>query len=126
MLRLSKKLLFAIEAAADIFLMPSKFEPSGLNQMYSLKYGTVPIVRRTGGLADAVDLYNPATGQGTGFVFDHFSIDAFRRALAFALETYADPEAWKHLMRNGMSRDFSWDRQGALYVELYRRLTARS
>ncbi|MCH7664985.1 MAG: glycogen synthase [Acidobacteria bacterium] len=122
----SEELAHLIEAAADIFVMPSKFEPSGLNQMYSLKYGTVPIVRRTGGLADAVDLYNPATGEGTGFLFDHFSIDAFRRALAFALETYADPEAWKRLMHNGMSRDFSWDRQGALYVELYRRLAGHS
>jgi starch synthase len=93
--------------------------------MYSLKYGTIPIVRKTGGLADAVDLYDPATGEGTGFVFDHFTPDAFAWALGFALDTYGDPEAWKHLMSNAMSRDFSWDRQGARYVELYRQLIGR-
>ncbi|MCP4200509.1 MAG: glycogen synthase [bacterium] len=121
----SEELAHLIEAAADVFLMPSKFEPSGLNQMYSLKYGTVPIVRRTGGLADAVELYEPATGRGTGFVFDHFTPDAFRWALGFALETYRDREAWERLMHNGMSRDYSWDRQGAVYLELYRQLIGR-
>ncbi|MFQ5528480.1 MAG: glycogen synthase [Thermoanaerobaculia bacterium] len=121
----SEELAHLIEAAADIFLMPSKFEPSGLNQMYSLKYGTVPVVRRTGGLADAVDLYDPSSGRGTGFVFDHFTTDAFSWALDFALETYANADVWEGLMRNGMSRDFSWERQGAKYVELYRALTGR-
>lgn len=121
----SEQLAHLIEAAADIFVMPSKFEPSGLNQMYSLKYGTVPIVRKTGGLADAVELYDSATGEGTGFVFDHFTSDAFRWALGYALDSYADPQAWKRLMLNGMARDFSWDRQGAIYVELYRRLLRR-
>lgn len=118
----SEKIAHTIEAAADIFIMPSKFEPSGLNQMYSLKYGTVPVVRKTGGLADAVKLYNPATGEGTGFVFDHFTEDAFRWGLGFALETFGDREAWGRLMANGMGQDFSWERQGAKYVELYRRL----
>ncbi len=121
----NEELAHLIEAAADIFLMPSKFEPSGLNQMYSLKYGTVPIVRRTGGLADAVDLYDSATGEGTGFVFDHFSPDAFRWALGYALASYQDRESWERLMLNGMARDFSWDRQGALYVKLYRALIGR-
>jgi starch synthase len=121
----NEELAHLIEAAADIFLMPSRFEPSGLNQMYSLKYGTVPIVRRTGGLADAVELYNPASGEGTGFVFDHFTSEAFRWALGFALETYRDAGAWNRLMLNGMAQDFSWDRQGALYVQLYRALSGR-
>lgn len=121
----SEELAHLIEAAADIFLMPSKFEPSGLNQMYSLKYGTPPIVRNTGGLADAVELYNPQTGEGTGFVFDHFTSDAFAWALGFALDTYADREAWQGLVANAMARDYSWDRQGAQYVELYRRLLGR-
>lgn len=121
----SEELAHLIEAAADIFLMPSKFEPSGLNQMYSLKYGTIPIVRKTGGLADAVELYDPATGEGTGFVFDHFTPDAFAWALGFALDVYGDSEAWRGLMANAMARDYSWDRQGARYVELYRRLVGR-
>jgi starch synthase len=111
-----------IEAGADIFLMPSRFEPCGLNQMYSLKYGTPPLVRRTGGLADSVELFNPLSGEGTGFVFDQFSVDAFRWALSYALETYRDPPSWRQLMQNGMRQDFSWERQGAIYQELYRRL----
>jgi starch synthase len=110
-----------IEAGADIFLMPSRFEPCGLNQMYSLRYGTPPVVRRTGGLADTVDPWDPWTHQGTGFLFDTFDSTGFAWALGNALLAYEDREGWAKLMRNGMARDFSWDVQGKDYVELYRR-----
>ncbi len=109
-----------IEAGADLFLMPSRFEPCGLNQMYSLRYGTPPIVRRTGGLADTVTQFDPATGEGDGFVFDHFDAAGLRWALTAALATYRDPAAWDRVRRNGMARDWSWERQGSRYVDLYR------
>ena len=112
-----------IEAASDIFLMPSRYEPCGLNQMYSLRYGTVPVVRRTGGLADSVEHYDLASGRGTGVVFSDFEPPAFEWALNTALDLYARPEHWMRMVRNGMRCDFSWQHQGAEYVELYRRLT---
>jgi starch synthase len=112
-----------IEAACDMFLMPSRYEPSGLNQMYSLRYGTVPIVRRTGGLADSVEQYDPDTGEGTGIVFDDFDSEALEWALNTALDLHAQPEHWRRMVRNGMGKDFSWESQGAKYVEIYRRLT---
>lgn len=118
----NEKLAHQIEAGADIFLMPSKFEPCGLNQMYSLRYGTPPVVRKTGGLADTVEPFDPATGQGTGFVFEHFTPIGLGWALDQALNTYHNHPAWEHLMLAGMSRDFSWEVQGQEYVELYRRL----
>jgi starch synthase len=107
-----------------MFLMPSLYEPCGLNQMYSLRYGTVPIVRRTGGLADSVEHYDPDTGQGTGLVFNDFDSEALEWGLNMALDLYAEPEHWGRMVRNGMQRDFSWQRQGGLYVDLYRRLIA--
>jgi starch synthase len=113
-----------IEAASDMFLMPSRYEPCGLNQMYSLRYGTVPIVRRTGGLADSVEHYDPATGTGTGVVFNDFDAPALNWALNTALDWYAQPALWTQLVRNGMQRDFSWQRQGQAYLEIYRRLIA--
>ena len=112
-------LAHGIEAASDLFLMPSQYEPCGLNQMYSLRYGTVPVVRRTGGLADSVQRYDPATGRGTGVVFEPFTAAALGSAVEAALDLYAQPEHWQRLMRNGMAQDFSWERQGALYVELF-------
>lgn len=113
-----------IEAACDAFLMPSLYEPCGLNQLYSLKYGTVPIVRRTGGLADSVRHYDPVTGTGTGIVFDDYDAPAVAWALGRALELYRDRRAWRRMMLNGMALDFSWERQGALYVAQYERVTA--
>ncbi len=111
-----------IEAGCDMFLMPSLFEPCGLNQMYSLKYGTLPIVRQTGGLADSVHQYDPATGEGTGVVFRDYNADALSWALNFALDLYDDEPSWQRAMANAMRQDYSWERQGSLYVELYRRL----
>jgi len=110
-----------IEAGADLFLMPSRYEPCGLNQMYSLRYGTLPIVRKTGGLADTVEPFDSA-GNGTGFVFEHYTAEGLRWALDTALDTYEDRPTWERLMLNGMAKDFSWDVQGREYVELYRRL----
>ena len=109
-----------IEGGADAFLMPSLYEPSGLNQMYSLGYGTAPIVRRTGGLADTVSHYDPDTGEGTGFVFDHYSENALMRAIDQALHTYPDKEAWRRMQLNGMAEDNSWERRAGEYDDLYR------
>ncbi|HNR21800.1 MAG TPA: glycogen synthase [Steroidobacteraceae bacterium] len=114
-----------IEAASDMFLMPSRYEPCGLNQMYSLRYGTVPIVRRTGGLADSVEHFDAATGRGTGIVFNDFDSAGMAWALQQALTLHADEPAWTRLMQNGMAQDFSWTRQSARYVALYERVLGR-
>ena len=118
----SNPLAHMIEAGADIFLMPSRYEPCGLNQMYSLRYGTVPIVRKTGGLADTVEPFNRNTGSGTGFVFREISPEALYRALTEALTVWPDRRAWRQLQDNGMSRDYSWNTQVATYETVYRRL----
>jgi starch synthase len=112
-----------IEAASDLFIMPSRYEPCGLNQMYSQRYGTVPVVRRTGGLADSVEPYDAPSGNGAGVVFNDFDAPALEWALNTALDLYAQPAHWSRLMRNGMARDFSWQHQGGQYLALYRRLT---
>jgi starch synthase len=114
-----------IEASCDLFVMPSLYEPSGLNQMYSLRYGTVPVVRRTGGLADSVEAFDARTGLGTGLLFDEKSGTALAAALDACLDLYASPLSWSRVISNGMSRDFSWERQGAQYVDLYRQTLAR-
>ena len=113
-----------VEAASDMFLMPSRYEPCGLNQMYSLRYGTVPVVRRTGGLADSVEHYDDERGTGTGIVFNNFDSQGLEWALNTALDWYAQPAHWRRIMKNGMARDFSWQRQGGEYLALYRRLIA--
>lgn len=111
-----------IEAGSDMFLMPSLQEPCGQNQMYSMLYGTVPIVRATGGLRDTVVDFDPATGQGTGIVFEDPTAEALRAAVERALELYRQPELWQQLVANGMAQDFSWRRAARHYVELYRTL----
>jgi starch synthase len=111
-----------IEGGADIFLMPSRYEPCGLNQMYSLRYGTVPIVRAVGGLVDTVRPYDPRNGQGTGFLFSDYSPAALLEALTAALAVYrAHPAAWARLQKNGMRKDFSWAHSAAEYVTVYKR-----
>jgi starch synthase len=115
-----------IEAGADMFLMPSRYEPSGLNQMYSLKYGTVPIVRGTGGLDDSVQQWNPASGTGTGFKFSAYSGAALLGSIREALQSFNDQAAWKKLMLNGMSKDFSWSASAKEYVKVYERLVPKS
>ncbi len=110
-----------IEAGSDIFLMPSRYEPCGLNQIYSLKYGTVPVVRATGGLEDTIEPFDPRTGRGTGFKFREYSGEALLDCLRQALELYREnPAAWQRLMRNGMQKDFSWNASAAEYERLYR------
>ena len=121
----SEELAHFIEAAADIFLMPSMYEPCGLNQMYSLRYGTVPVVRRTGGLADSVRHFDPSTGQGTGIVFNDFDAGGLRWALATALEWYGWPSVWRRLVLNGMAEDFSWGKQVEAYESLYEGLVSQ-
>jgi len=111
-----------IEAGADVFLMPSRFEPCGLNQLYSLRYGTVPLVHATGGLDDSVAEFDPATGSGTGFKFTPYTPDAFLAALERALRTRRDPALWARLVANGMAQDFSWSRAAAEYRGLYETL----
>jgi starch synthase len=113
-----------IEAASDMFLMPSRYEPCGLNQMYSLRYGSVPIVRRTGGLADSVQQFDTGSGRGTGVVFNDYDVSGVLWAVGTALNWYAQPQLWRRLVQNGMAQDFSWSRQVPLYVEAYERLLA--
>jgi starch synthase len=111
-----------MEAGSDMFLMPSRYEPCGLNQMYSLRYGTIPIVHKTGGLADSVQHFDPLSGVGTGCVFNDFDIGAISWALNTALDWYAKPALWRRLIRNAMAQDYSWDRQIGEYEALYRRV----
>jgi len=110
-----------IEGGADLFLMPSRFEPCGLNQMYSLRYGTVPVVHATGGLYDTVRNYDPRTGSGTGFTFDDYSSQALFSTLRWALDVYEDRAAWRRLQVAGMQEDFSWDASAPEYVKMYKR-----
>jgi starch synthase len=111
-----------IEAGADMFLMPSLYEPCGLNQMYSMRYGTVPIVRATGGLDDTVQQFDPASGTGTGFKFQPYTGGAFLEKIREALYFYGRPETWQHIQRNGMLVDNSWSAAARRYIELYREL----
>jgi starch synthase len=111
-----------IEAGSDLFLMPSRYEPCGLNQMYSLRYGTVPVVRATGGLADSVRHYDLGSGQGTGVVFHDFDANGLRWALNTALNFYTDKAAWRRLVDNGMAQKYSWQEQGAIYLQRFRKL----
>lgn len=111
-----------IEATSDMFLMPSLYEPCGLNQMYSLRYGTIPIVRRTGGLADSVQHFNPDTGEGTGVVFNDYDAGAVSWGIETAIGFYARKPVWQRLVANAMAEDFSWQRRVGDYVALYRRI----
>ncbi|MCB2222588.1 MAG: glycogen synthase [Actinobacteria bacterium] len=116
-----------IEAGADLFLMPSRFEPCGLNQMYSMTYGTIPVVRRTGGLNDTVEPWNGAARTGTGFTFGDYDTPSFAAALGEALDVFADREAWQVLVRNAMAGDWSWTPRAAEYRGAYgRAISARA
>ncbi|MDH7478687.1 MAG: glycogen synthase GlgA [Syntrophomonadaceae bacterium] len=108
-----------IYAGADIFLMPSRFEPCGLGQLISFRYGTVPVVRQTGGLMDTVSEFNPATGEGNGFVFKNYQPSELVAAVRRALEIYRSRDLWLMLIRNNMQMDFSWKRSAQEYVQLY-------
>lgn len=121
-----EKLSHLIEAGSDFFLMPSQYEPCGLNQMYSQLYGTLPIVRRTGGLADTVENYNEQTGTGTGFVFDDLTPAAVYNTVGWALYTYFNrKEHIKAMQRRGMKKDFSWNTSAERYLAVYKEAKAR-
>jgi starch synthase len=124
-LRYDNILAHKIEAGADIFLMPSHYEPCGLNQIYSLKYGTVPVVRATGGLDDTIEQWSPADNTGTGFKFYGTSSYDFLVAVRWALITYQDKGAWAKLQRNGMAQNFSWERAAKPYLDVYAELIRR-
>jgi len=117
-------LAHVMEGGADVFLMPSRFEPCGLNQMYSLRYGTVPVVHATGGLFDTVHNVDDKTGRGTGFTFSEYSPVALLGALGRALQMFENRPAWRRIQRAGMREDFSWDASAREYVKVYERVAA--
>jgi len=124
LLEYNDRVAHLIEAGADMFLMPSRFEPCGLNQLYSLRYGTVPVVRATGGLADTVTDYSREglrSGEATGFVFEPYTSEALVDAVKRALRIYRDRGKWRRLMLNGMQQDWSWRRSARQYIEVYRK-----
>jgi starch synthase len=119
----SEPLAHRIEAGADIFLMPSLYEPCGLNQMYSMRYGTVPVVRATGGLDDTVENFDRARGGGNGFKFGPYSAHAMLEKIYEALYCYRQPEVWRAIQLNGMREDNSWAAAARKYIEVYRAVT---
>lgn len=124
-IKLDNQMAHEIEAGADMYLMPSRYEPCGLNQLYSLKYGTVPIVRKTGGLADSITDATPESIKdetGTGFVFDEYTPDALFETIKRALKSFEDKKVWKKIQRNGMNKDFSWEASAKKYEALYRKM----
>ena len=125
----SDELAHRIEAAADIFLMPSRYEPCGLNQLYSLKYGTVPVVHATGGLADSITNTTDETlaaGTANGFSFDNYTTGALADALDRACGTFTNWERWVQIIRNGMQQDWSWNHSAREYDRLYKHTLARA
>jgi starch synthase len=115
-----------IEAGCDMFLMPSRYEPCGLNQIYSLKYGTIPIVRATGGLDDTIQEFNQASGKGTGFKFKQYDASKLLKTIKDALTLYHDKGEWEKLTRNAMEADFSWKISAKKYVELYQKALTKT
>lgn len=114
-----------IEAGSDMFLMPSKYEPCGLNQMYSLKYGSIPIVRATGGLDDTIKEFNPETGKGTGFKFNAYSSNELVKAVKRATYLYKNKLLWKKIVKNAMKENFSWQKSAYKYEEVYKKALAK-
>jgi len=124
-IKFDNKLAHLIEAGCDMFLMPSRYEPCGLNQLYSMKYGTVPIVRETGGLADTVENCNPAKNTGTGFVFKNYDSAELLTTIRFAVEVYKNKTVWNGLVQRCMEQDFSWDKSAIKYEEIYEKALAK-
>jgi starch synthase len=125
-IRFDNRLSHRIEGACDFFIMPSRFEPCGLSQLYSLRYGTLPIVRATGGLVDTVLNYDERRGNGTGFVFRDLHTESLFNTIGWALATYFDrPDHVKAMRKQAMVQDFSWDRAAAAYESAYREAYAR-
>lgn len=126
LLEFNNEMAHLIEAGSDMFLMPSRYEPCGLNQLYSLRYGTIPIVRKTGGLADTIENANPAKGTGNGFVFTKYDAREMLNTIKFACEVYRDKNVWEIMMLRGMRQDFSWDASAKKYIELYSKAIAKN
>jgi starch synthase len=120
-LRFDETLAQLIYAGCDFFLMPSRFEPCGLGQLIALRYGAVPVVRRTGGLADTVQNCDLHLSSGTGFTFEAATAQELEHAVECALAAYENPTAWRSLQIRGMSQDFSWNRAAGLYRDMYER-----
>lgn len=118
-IRFDERLSHLIYGGCDIFLMPSLYEPCGLGQMIAIRYGTVPVVREVGGLADSVEEFNPAEGKGTGFLFSEYSPQALLRGVEKALELYGNKKAWKKVQINCLKKDFSWSTSARKYIEVY-------
>ena len=118
-IKYDEALAHKVEAGSDIFLMPSRYEPSGLNQMYSLRYGAVPVVRATGGLDDTIEEWNPGQGTGTGFRFYGYAPADFLAAIDRALAAFREKKSWQRLMRNGMVKNYSWTQPARQYAEVY-------
>jgi starch synthase len=118
---MSPALLHKIAAGADITLIPSRYEPCGLNQLYSFRYGSVPVVRATGGLRETVKPFNAETLKGNGFVFKEYTSEALVEAVKRALRCYKKPKTWRSLMLNGFFEDFSWEQAAKRYAKLYER-----
>jgi len=113
-----------IYAGSDMFLMPSLYEPCGLSQIFSLRYGTVPIVRETGGLKDTVMPYNEYTGEGTGFTFTNYNAHEMLDAVKRAISCYGQKDIWENIVKRGMKQDFSWNKSAKEYLDLYKKLMA--
>jgi starch synthase len=124
-LEFDERLAHKIEAGADIFLMPSRYEPCGLNQMYSLRYGTVPVVRATGGLYDTISQFDPKRGKGVGFRFTDYEPESFWDATKTAVDLFYEPKTWQQIMKNGMAKDFSWESSARQYLKLYEKTVAK-
>ncbi|MDA2924951.1 glycogen synthase GlgA [Acidobacteria bacterium AH-259-L09] len=120
-LEFNDQLAHRIEAGSDILLMPSRYEPCGLNQMYSMRYGTIPVVRHTGGLADTVQEFDPETRSGNGFKFYDYRPEALLEGIQKAVKTWKDKDLWRQLVHNAMSTDFSWRRSALQYIDLYQK-----
>ncbi|MCK4819833.1 glycosyltransferase, partial [bacterium] len=117
--KFNDSLFHSLVSGSDIMLLPSLVEPCGLTQLYCLKYGTVPVARITGGLADTIRQFNPETGEGTGFLFREANGKHMLRAVKQALKVYENKKFWSRLMKNGMKEDFSWHISAKKYVQLY-------
>ncbi|WP_270165880.1 glycogen synthase GlgA [Paenibacillus sp. SYP-B4298] len=123
-IRFDEGLARRIYASSDLFLMPSRFEPCGLSQMIAMRYGSIPIVRETGGLSDTVHAYNEYTGEGNGFSFTHYNAHDMMHTIRRALRIYEQPDQWEQLVRNAMSGDYSWNRSAQEYMALYEQVIA--
>ena len=118
----SNELAHKIYAGCDLFLMPSLFEPCGLGQLIALSYGTIPIVRETGGLSDTIKSYNEFTGEGNGFSFKEYNAHDMMFTIRRAIDFFSDKEVWKKLVRRALKENFSWEESAKIYIEIYKNL----